>query len=328
MDKSYNLYSEKHISTIKDYIKTHCYASDNTTPTFNLFITLLLLFINLYLIHKTSNYYLLFILIIFLSLVMMRLFMIFHDLCHKSFFPTNERKEHKKGFNMLVANIINVFCLFDANHWESLHSTHHKVHGNINEYDGTRSVLTSSEYDKLSKNKQLLYDIFRTPIIFFLLTPIYIFWVNKIINGDIIYMIKYLLLLYILYKIGSTKLLVSFLIAQYIDAVFGIIMFHLQHQVNVGYWKPIDKNDKLSKDNAELLGASVVKIPWFLEYFTNGIEYHNIHHLDPGIPSYNMKKCYYELVNLGLIPDNKIGYNQSFTSLFHTIFNEKTQLYE
>ena len=100
-------------------------------------------------------------------------------------------------------------------------------------------------------------------------------------------------------------------------------MFHLQHQVNIGYWKPIENGDQLSKDNAELLGSSVIQIPPFIDYFTSGIEYHNIHHLDPGIPCYNIKKCYEGLCALNLLPDNKIKYKQQYDSLFHTIFNEK-----
>ena len=323
-----NAYTEEQIKTIKEYIKTNAYASNYITPLLNLVFTLTLLFTLLYLINITNNYYILFILILCLALVLMKMFMIFHDLCHKSYFPSNERKEKKKGFNMSIARIVDVFCLYDANHWESLHSTHHKYHGNLNEFDATRTVLTSSEYEKLSENKKLLYNIFRNPILFFLFTPLYIYWINKIINGDIEYIIKYLILLFILYKIGSIKLVVSFILAQYIGGMIGIMMFHLQHQVNIGYWKPIVKDDQLSKDNAELLGASVIKIPPIIDYFTSGIEYHNIHHLDPGIPSYNIKKCYNELCALGFIPDNKIGYKQQYDSLFHTIFNEKTELYE
>ena len=107
-----------------------------------------------------------------------------------------------------------------------------------------------------------------------------------------------------------------------------MMLFHLQHQVTIGYWLPFDTTDTISKGNADLIGASVLKIPWFLEYFTNGIEYHNIHHTDPGMPSYNIKRCYNELCELKLLSNNKVGYLQSFQSLFYTIFNDKTKRYE
>jgi omega-6 fatty acid desaturase (delta-12 desaturase) len=249
-------------------------------------------------------------------------------MCHKSFFHTDEREKEYQGFNMVIARCLEQWCLFSADYWADIHSHHHKAHGNTNEYDGTRTVLTSSEYDKLDPVLQTLYTIGRSPILFFLLGPIYIYWIRRILNGEWLYLFKYSLWLFLLYKVGSYKLLFSFILAQYIAGIFGMMLFHLQHQVNIGYWKPIDKDDTLSKENAELLGASVQTIPLFLEYFTNGIEYHNIHHLDPGIPSYKTKEVYYQLVEKGFIPDRKIGYIEEFTSLGHTIFNEKTQRYE
>ena len=35
-----------------------------------------------------------------------------------------------------------------------------------------------------------------------------------------------------------------------------------------------------------LKGASYIKVPWFFRFFTFGIEYHHIHHLNARIPGY------------------------------------------
>ncbi len=321
-----NKYSQEDINKIRDHIETNGYATNYIEPFGYLISTLLIFFFLLYYINITKGYNAG--LILLLGLVNMRLFMMFHDMCHKSFFPTDERKNNYKGFNFMMANTIDQWCLFSASSWNNIHSTHHKAHGNMNEYDGTRTVISSSEYDKLSAELKVLYNIVRFPPLFFILAPIYIYWISRIIHGDWLFIIKYCAWLFLLFKFGSWKLLISFLIAQYIAGFLGLILFHLQHQVNVGYWKKLDSGDKLSKDNAELLGASVQKIPWFMEYFTNGIEYHNVHHLDPGIPSYKTKNMYYDLVEKGLIPDKKVGYIQELSSLSHTIYNEKTGKYE
>ena len=80
---------------------------------------------------------------------------------------------------------------------------------------------------------------------------------------------------------------------EFFSSLFGLILFHLQHSINEPFWKSFDiENDFNSKMNAELNGSSVLKIPLFLKPFTNGIEYHNVHHLNPGVPSYTIKKCY------------------------------------
>ena len=322
------MYNIDEINEMKKIIRENWYAKDYTRPTLHLLTTLILIFVLLFLINKTRNRTLLAILIIILSLSLLRTFVIFHDLTHRSYFPSDERQTGKDGINMNIARCIDVLSVYDSNEWKSGHSEHHRVHGNFNETDHTKSVFSSTEYNSLPKYQQILYDIFRFPPIFFLIAPIYIFYIYKFINHEWGYIAKYTLFLTALHYFGSWKLVGSFLLAQYITAIFGLMLFHLQHQVNVGYWKPFDNEDVVSKANAELYGASVLKMPWVLKFFTFGIEYHNVHHLDPGIPGYNTKACYYDLVEKGLIPDNKVGYLQSIKSLMHTIYNEETELYE
>ena len=72
-----NVYSEEHIKTIKNYIKTNAYATNYVTPSINLIITLTLLFASLYLITIANNYYALTILVLVLALILMKMFMIY-----------------------------------------------------------------------------------------------------------------------------------------------------------------------------------------------------------------------------------------------------------
>jgi omega-6 fatty acid desaturase (delta-12 desaturase) len=329
MDREYS-YSAEDIKNIRNVI--HQYrATDFVQPTFYLLTNIACILAVLVVIHKLSwkkqKTYLV-CSIVLLALFLLRMFMMFHDLCHKSFFPTKERETGAQGLNFFIAQTIEGFNLFTASHWNKIHSAHHSAHGNMNVYDNTRTVFTSSEYNNLPQWKQVLYDVFRNPILFFMLGPFYIFWICKFMNQEWSMLIKYAICLGILYRVGSFKLVFAFFIAQYIAGIMGVMLFHLQHQVNVGYWKRFPETDTLSKDNAELRGASVLKIPWILDFFTNGIEYHNVHHLNPGVPSYRIRACYEDLVGRGMIPDNKIGYLQSFKSLFHVIYNEKNQRYE
>ena len=38
------------------------------------------------------------------------------------------------------------------------------------------------------------------------------------------------------------------LLSQYIACILGMMLFHLQHHVNTGYWEFIDENDTYKKD--------------------------------------------------------------------------------
>jgi omega-6 fatty acid desaturase (delta-12 desaturase) len=323
-----NTYTAEIIQAIRDHIKAHGYATNYWEPSFYLITTVGFKLNVLYLIHTDENYNP--VLICMLAALLFRLFVIFHDLCHRSFFPTEERYKKNKGFNFGVAGLIEQWCMFPADVWSNGHSLHHYAHGNMSIHDGTKTVLTSQEFSNLSDGYKRLYLVFRSPVIFFLFSPLYTFWLSHLISfrSNALFILKYSAWVYMLYSIGSGKLAGSYVLAQYIAQVFGTMLFHLEHQVNVGYWKPFDKQDKWTKDNAELQGATVLQVPLLLEYATIGIEYHNVHHLDPGVPGYKTKQIYYELIAKGLLKDEKIGYWQQLISLNHTIFNMDTNLYE
>ncbi len=107
----------------------------------------------------------------------------------------------------------------------------------------------------------------------------------------------------------------------------GVILFHLQHAVNIGSLKVINNN--IDKINVDINNSSFLKIPYFLKYFTFGIEYHHIHHFSTRIPGYNMKLLHDELNKLNLLKNKQeVGYLQAFKSLFHVYYNEKSNRYE
>lgn len=320
-------YSAEDVKKIKSVAKQY-HATEFASPLFYLFANIICILAILYMIRSRKQKIPLFVSIFIMAFFLVRFFIMFHDMGHKSFFPSTERETKEYGVNFFAAQCIEGVNLFKASYWMSVHGAHHKALGNMNIYDDARTVMTLSEYEKLPKYQQVLYDTFRNPFLFFTIAPLYIYWISRFVNHEWMMLLKYTIFLILLYKVGSYKLLFAFITAQYIGGIIGLMLFHLQHQVNVGFWKRFPEYDELSKDNAELRGSSVLKIPWGLDFFTNGIEYHNVHHIDPGVPSYKIKACYYDLVNRGLIPDRKVGYLQAFKSLFHVIYNEKTQRYE
>jgi omega-6 fatty acid desaturase (delta-12 desaturase) len=314
------LYTEEDIQLLTIHTKKY-HATSFIEPNLHLTTTAISIWTTLYGIHKYEEYS--FILIFLLCGLLMRTFMIFHDLNHNSFYPKN-----KYNLNNNVAKIIETFALYPASRWKRIHSIHHHVHGNLSLKDDTRTVFSVAEYNKLTSNQQMMYDIGRNPFVFFSILPMFVFWINKFIEREYFFIFKYLSFLMILGMIGSTKLVFSFLLAHYIGGVLGTMMFHLQHQVNVGYWKPFDNSNKLIKNNADIIGSSVITIPRLLEYFTIGIEYHNIHHFDILVPGYNIQQCYEDGHKQLILKDIKVGYIQMFKSLFHVLYNEDTGRYE
>ena len=56
--------------------------------------------------------------------------------------------------------------------------------------------------------------------------------------------------------------------------------------------------------DSALLGSSFIQIPFWLKYFTDGIEYHYIHHINSKIPNYNLHAYHEEVINKNDMYDN------------------------
>ena len=69
----------------------------------------------------------------------------------------------------------------------------------------------------------------------------------------------------------------------------GTVLFHLQHSVNLPYRQ---RNAKWDFTKAALEGSTFLDVPFWLKPFTNGIEYHHIHHLNTNVASYVIKECH------------------------------------
>ena len=247
----------------------------------------------------------------------MRLFMIFHDCCHNSFFKDSK-------YNNYTSKLIEHICLYSESRWRNIHNKHHKAHGNLNEIDETRTVLNVQEYNEMGIFNKSLYRLFRSPPIFFMLSPIYIFWIIQIQYID--YISKYIIWISIINYYGSHTLVMRYVIGQYLAGAIGVMLFHLQHQVNEGYWRKFNNDDKKTWEKAQLHGSSMLRIPTLLKYFTIGIEYHHIHHLTTQVPCYNLQRCHEDNIDK-FNKITKVGYKQALLSLFHTLYDNISQRY-
>jgi omega-6 fatty acid desaturase (delta-12 desaturase) len=69
----------------------------------------------------------------------------------------------------------------------------------------------------------------------------------------------------------------------------GIWLFYVQHQFAGVYWARKSEWEPL---RAAMEGSSFYKLPALPRWFSSNIGYHHVHHLNPGIPNYYLKKCY------------------------------------
>ncbi len=166
-----------------------------------------------------------------------RIFVQFHDMAHFSFFSDMSK-------NILVGKIFGVYAHFPFNAWRDGHNHHHKHFGNLDRFDASQTILfTKKQFEAMSLPKKILVRIFREPIVFFLFSAPYVWFVGLFYTvakrygvfswtflEKIISVVLYTWI-FPLFGIPAWKMWVSIIAAE----IIGTILFHLQHSVNTPY---------------------------------------------------------------------------------------------
>ena len=240
------------------------------------------------------SYWLTFFIAILAGGLLVRIFIIFHDCGHGSFYKS-QKVNHTIGF---ITGLLTFTAYF---HWRWEHSVHHSASGDLDRR-GTGDVwtMTVQEYTSASRGRRLGYRLFRNPLILFILGPLYLFvirerfpssgaskrsrnsvwWMNLAIVSLAATLISiYGWLPYLL--IQGTTISVA--------ASAGVWLFYVQHQYEGVYW---ERDADWDYTAAALEGSSFYKLPKVLQWFSGNIGFHHIHHLSSRIPNYNLERCH------------------------------------
>ena len=240
----------------------------------------------------------------FLTLSMVRTFIILHDCGHSSFSPS-------RRLNWWIGTFHGILLCMPFS-WSSHHYIHHLVSGNkSNGYRWSETVQFSvEEYEALPRFSKQMYRRLREPWFFFSCLPLvqllveyrlsfffhrgYNYTSREAIGDWLVHHIGLVGWMGLLWMIGVLKLYMG---CVYLQSVLVLILFHNQHTFNPAY--VIDSNtlnstlnNKWSMYNAAMKGASHIEIPLWLQWFTMGIEYHHVHHLMTRIPGYRLSECH------------------------------------
>ncbi|RDW22430.1 fatty acid desaturase [Oceanobacillus arenosus] len=223
-----------------------------------------------------------------------RIFIIFHDCTHMSFFKNSKA-------NRIVGTITGIITHFAFEKWKRNHAIHHATSSNLDKRGtGDVWVMTVDEYAEASFWGRLAYRLYRNPLVLFGLGPIYLFLIENRINRkgakrkerlntyliNISIIATYALLIW---TIGWQAFLIIQLPILMIAGSAGIWLFYVQHQFEDSYFENEDEWDYVK---AAVDGSSYYKLPKVLEWITGSIGYHHVHHLAPRVPNYNLEKAH------------------------------------
>jgi len=158
---------------------------------------------------------------------------------------------------------------------------------------------TVEDFKNSPKKKQLFYRLYRNPVIMLIIVP---FFVNTLINripnkklSTRINLLVHLTTLVLIIAITLVCLLIGFKTFVLIQipvmvfaSDFGLWLFYVQHQFKDVVW---ERTDNWDYTTISMYGASYLKFPKILQWFSGNIGFHHMHHLSSKIPNYNLEKC-------------------------------------
>ncbi len=226
--------------------------------------------------------------------MIVRVFIIFHDCGHGSYFKS-------RTANDVLGFITGMLTFTPYHHWRWEHSVHHANSGHLDKRGmGDIWTMTVREYLMASRWRRFGYRLTRNPFILFVIAPLYLFLIhqrfpNRSASRRDKMSVYFMNLAILAMWVGMSAIFgwKTYLVLQVLVMVVaggaGVWMFYVQHQFEDVYW---ERGDKWDYTAAALQGSSFYKLPKLLQWFTGNIGFHHIHHLSPRIPNYNLQRCH------------------------------------
>ena len=227
---------------------------------------------------------------------LVRVFIIFHDCGHGSFFRSSRA-------NAFWGFVTGVLTFTPYGQWRHDHAVHHATAGDLDRRGrGDIWTLTVGEYLEAPLGRRLAYRLARNPLVLFVVGPLYVFLIKQrfpsrkdgprerrsvhLMNAMLAALIVALGL-----TVGFGTLVKVQLPLTLLAGAAGVWLFYVQHQFEGVSWERREHWDFVG---AALKGSSFYRLPKVLQWFSGNIGFHHIHHLAPGIPNYNLEKCHRE----------------------------------
>lgn len=233
------------------------------------------------------------------GLLLLRLFVIYHDQQHGAILPKSKLADW-------IMRVFGVLCLSPSSIWKSSHNHHHHHNSKIKgSHIGSFPIMTKDHFLKASKSERRAYLFLRHPltILFGYLTVfLYGMCLRPFLSKPKAHLDCLLSLLVhasiaalLLVQFGWQAWLLVQVIPHFITFAIGSYLFYAQHNFpDVAFY------DKAgwTYEGAALSSSSFMKTGRLMAWFTANIGYHHIHHLNARIPFYRLPEVFAEIPEL------------------------------
>ncbi len=254
--------------------------------------------------------------------ILVRIFILFHDCCHGSFFASRRA-------NAILGYVTGILTFTPFDDWRHAHNRHHATAGNLDRRGiGDIWTMTTKEYAASSTGKKVAYRFYRNPFVLFGPGSLVLFLVlqrfskrgaarRERMSVVATNAALSLVVAAAIWTIGFWTYLLIQLPVLLIGGGVGLWLFYVQHQFENAYWVRQESWDPM---RVALEGSSYFKLPKILQWFTGNIGLHHVHHVRPSIPNYNLQRCHDEVPALAAV--HAITFETSIRSLRLGLYDE------
>jgi omega-6 fatty acid desaturase (delta-12 desaturase) len=233
------------------------------------------------------------------GLLIVRLFVIYHDQQHKAILPKSRIAE-------LFMQIFGIWALSPSSIWRSSHDHHHAHNSKLRGSNiGSYPIMTKEQYQKSSAGERFKYLFMRHPLtimfgyvfVFLFGMVIYPFFNSPRKHYDCLLA----LLLHVAFgaalvlMFGWWTMVLALILPRLLACALGSYLFYAQHNFPGVSFK--DKGG-WTFEKAALESSSYLKTNPVMAWFTANIGYHHIHHLNHRIPFYRLPEVLKEIPEL------------------------------
>jgi omega-6 fatty acid desaturase (delta-12 desaturase) len=223
------------------------------------------------------------------GLLMIRLFVIYHDQQHHAILPHSRLAEG-------MMRVFGVLALSPSSVWRHSHSYHHHHNSKLADKDvGSFPIMTKAQYLQSSRKERLVYLATRHPltILFGYLTA-FLFGMciepfiedpRKHSDGLVAFLVHIAIGLALFFCLGWMGVLLTQTIPHFVMYALGTYLFYAQHN-----FPEVSLNEKSgwTYEKAALESSSYMRMGKLMAWFTGNIGYHHVHHLNAKIPFYRL----------------------------------------
>lgn len=223
------------------------------------------------------------------GLLMVRMFVIYHDQQHHAILPRSRVAE-------VLMQVYGLFTLSPSSIWRSSHNHHHNHNSRLRgAHIGSFPVMTREQFGIISRRRRLNYLFMRHPLtilfgyvfIFLFGMCVYPFFNSpaKHFDSMIAFVVHVALAAVVAIFLGAQALMFTILLPFFITMAIGSYLFYAQHNFpSVTFCD----NKEWAYEKAALTSSSYMKMNWFMRWVTANIGYHHVHHLNSRIPFYRL----------------------------------------